>query len=548
MPIWLSPPVTTQEMADLVQSIKHKRKLRVDYSMLLTPTGTGLYQAGEVVTGHDYTEKVDIWSAGMTVLYMICGADVARPQGRIRNHVRTHTKSVKTLSPECMDLLEEMLQPNPVARASALQCYTHRWFTCDIARSKRRGRLQTCRTSTLRDEQKNMSRGRGSRSKRVSAESRGVGERSQSAPPCPTARLQLMWFETLAMRQTYVVKMKREKATHQELIVSLSQNIIAYPADGDGKPIVVEPLPSGSEVAAPSSAAKNWRTPPSSSDLLALEDEKPKEAKRSACTCCRRRSAKVAIQDRDPPDVVLDVSEDGFPLDVVPGLNVVPAQREVNKDPSNLSRSGSSDVAKRNSDRESSDLAKRNSDRESTSRRSDRGNDDKASKVSDNESSKTKNSKNSRNTQMTGDSKKYIQTCSWMFRDETDSFAIRLPEGATEAPFTLNLSDIAVREGPFAGLTQDPAAVENGSSGHGRAERGPSESGSRAKRPSAFCALSEASLSHVAGSETNLTSGSRTALSQAATNLIKNGNLRELFNMIWSARGFRRKFSRECPF
>ena len=34
--------------ADLVQSITHKRKLRVDYSLLLTPTGTGLYQAGEV--------------------------------------------------------------------------------------------------------------------------------------------------------------------------------------------------------------------------------------------------------------------------------------------------------------------------------------------------------------------------------------------------------------------------------------------------------------------------------------------------------------------
>ena len=40
-----------------MQSITDKRKLNVDYSLLLTPTGTGLYQAGEVVTGHDYTEK-----------------------------------------------------------------------------------------------------------------------------------------------------------------------------------------------------------------------------------------------------------------------------------------------------------------------------------------------------------------------------------------------------------------------------------------------------------------------------------------------------------
>merc|ERR1719235_208945 len=114
------------------------------------------------------------------MLYMICGADVARPQGRIRSHIRTHGKVIRSLTPECTDLLEEMLQPDPVARASALQCYTHRWFTCDIPRSRRRGKLQTYRATSARES-------RGKRSHKN--ESKVRDGRSQSAPPCPTARL-----------------------------------------------------------------------------------------------------------------------------------------------------------------------------------------------------------------------------------------------------------------------------------------------------------------------------------------------------------------------
>jgi serine/threonine protein kinase len=503
MPIWLSPPVTTQEMADLVQSMTHKRKLRVDYSMLLTPTGTGLYQAGEVVTGHDYTEKVDIWSTGMTMLYMICGADVARPQGRIMTHMSR--KLLKSLTPECTDLLDEMLKPNPVARASALQCYTHRWFTCDIVRSKRRGRLQR-----LCDEKRSSS---GSRSRRNTSNQM---ERSQSAPPCPTARLQLMWFESLAMRQTYVVKMKRGKATHQELIVSLSQNIIAYPGgasmeDENGQEITdltdeLRPL----QPAEVPPAKPQWRPFSGSSEkLLAIKDDEPKAQENSTCTCCRRRSAKIATQSlTDVPDVVIDVAEGKSKSDPI-----VPAPAEH----SALQRKGSRELPRLHADRKSS------------------LNDDKISRVSDAESGKTKNSKNSRvsrNTQRSGDSKKYIQTCSWMFRDETDSFAIRLPDGATAAPVTLNLSDIAGgKTGPFA--DQEEAAELDARNG-GKSFGSNRDVGNR----------SEASVSIAGGSGTT---GSRTALSQAATNLIK-GNLKDLFNMIWSARGFRRKYSRECPF
>jgi serine/threonine protein kinase len=533
MPIWLSPPVTTQEMADLVQSMTHKRKLRVDYSMLLTPTGTGLYQAGEVVTGHDYTEKVDIWSAGMTVLYMICGADVARPQGRIRSHIRTYGKLMRTLSPDCMDFLDEMLQPNPVARASALQCYTHRWFTCDIPRSKRRGRLANYRGSAVSgampSETLDKSTASAGRSRRSSSNLHA--ERSQSAPPCPTARLQLMWFESLALRQTYVVKMKRGKATHQELIVSLSQNIVAYPGTGGssvgalddekGREIenALQPLLPG-EVATTAAPTKGttWRAPiASDSRELLAEKELPTEQPSSTCSCCRRRSARVSIESSPLADVVIDVAANGKGIEIVP----TPKEHQPGSGPS-----------------ERSEPPRFVTDRKSSFQM----NDDKISRISDAESGKTKNSRASRNTHLTADSKlKHIQTCSWMFRDETDGFAIRLPDGVnSEAPITLNLSDMAsAKGGPFAGDDQNEAVVP--------VSMNVISSKLNPGYPSRDLGTgrSEASVSLAGGSGTT---GSRTALSQAATTLISSRNLKDLFNMIWSARGFRRKYSRECPF
>jgi hypothetical protein len=156
-------------------------------------------------------------------------------------------------------------------------------------------------------------------------------------------------------------------------------------------------------------------------------------------------------------------------------------------------------------------------------------NEDKMSRVSE-RSRASRNSKTSKTSRMTADSKKYIQTCSWMFRDDDAAFAIRL-EGANSAktPITLNLSEFA--EGrPVGGPLQETADDDKAES-------------TRSRGPVAV--PSEASMSIVAGSETT---GSRTAASTVITNLMTNQGLKDLFNMIWSARGLRKKYSRECPF
>jgi serine/threonine protein kinase len=538
MPIWLSPPVTTQEMADLVQSITDKRKLNVDYSLLLTPTGTGLYQAGEVVTGHDYTEKVDIWSAGMTALYMIRGPDVTRPQGRIRSYIRICGKSMSNLSPECVDILDQMLQPNPVARASALQCYCHKWFSVDISRSKRKGRLQNYRVSpsTVAPPAAEPDKKSRSRSRKKSVASKGL--RSHSAPPCPTARLQLMRFEALAMHQTYVVKMDKGKGSHQELMASLSQSIIAYGPQGpESEPRNSKEMandlarsPSGgsnSKEGNPHNTA-NWRAKQKQGQLEIVSEDKKPPPKQHSWRCCRRRSAKVAIQSPTAADVVIDVAEEekmSEALDKV-SIQVSGVVPSANGEKSELERSASTELPRIMVDRKMS-FQKNLFD-------------DKTSRVSG-DSRRSKNSRASRNTQLTGDSKKYIQTCSWMFRDETDGFAIRLPEGTghgffEKAQLTLNMSDIA------AGMTDNPNEAP---SEHDEVASSRSRGNGPGIQVRHIEARSETSVSLVAGSETT---GSRTAASTAATNLMTNQGLKELFRMIWSARGFRRKYSRECHF
>jgi hypothetical protein len=345
-----------------------------------------------------------------------------------------------------------------------------------------------------------------------------------------------MRFEALAMHQTYVVQMDQGKGSHQELIASLSQNIVAYNPNVDGGShsgpieIAIESNDASRE-AESHSPHTNWRPNAMKASIDAVEEEKPPEppAPRPVAawspSCCRRRSAKVAIQSPLPTkaDVVIDVAPKGDLF----GDAIVPAPAE-RSEPSLVSASKSG-----------RDLPRINIDpRLSGGRLSD----DKTSRVSeDRESRRSKNSKTSKTTQRTSDSKKYIETYSWMFRDETDGFAIRLPEGVIDKTLTINLSEIAegmsgTRTGPFAD-GEMPGSGQGGSGGSRVNIPGPLQQ-------SRIDGQSEASMSRL-GSETTC---SRTAPSTAATHLMTNQGLKDLFRMIWSARGFRRKYSRECHF
>lgn len=99
---------------------------------LTTACGSPNYAAPEVISGQAYGgEEVDIWSCGVILYAMVCGSlpfdDDMLPilfqkikEGRyfLPNFV----------SREVRDLINKMLQPNPVKRIKLKEIKEHRWY------------------------------------------------------------------------------------------------------------------------------------------------------------------------------------------------------------------------------------------------------------------------------------------------------------------------------------------------------------------------------------------------------------------------------------
>jgi len=46
---------------------------KFNFGRLLTVTGTPEYNAPEIINGEEYSEKVDVWSAGLCLYQMVAG-------------------------------------------------------------------------------------------------------------------------------------------------------------------------------------------------------------------------------------------------------------------------------------------------------------------------------------------------------------------------------------------------------------------------------------------------------------------------------------------
>ncbi|KAL0921128.1 hypothetical protein M5K25_008168 [Dendrobium thyrsiflorum] len=91
--------------------------------------GTPAYAAPEVLAGQNYDEKVDVWSAGV-VLYLMLGWTLPFNGNSVEDIVAAVKKGdpicfpkefFPRLSPEAKDLIEQMLERDPVMRLSAEQ-------------------------------------------------------------------------------------------------------------------------------------------------------------------------------------------------------------------------------------------------------------------------------------------------------------------------------------------------------------------------------------------------------------------------------------------
>ncbi|KAL8539001.1 hypothetical protein ACS0TY_000850 [Phlomoides rotata] len=97
--------------------------------------GTPYYVAPEVLSGRQYNEKIDVWSAGVILYVMLAGflpfyGDGAAEtfEAVLRGNLRFPTKIFRSVSPEAKDLLKKMICRDISRRLSAEQVLRHPWM------------------------------------------------------------------------------------------------------------------------------------------------------------------------------------------------------------------------------------------------------------------------------------------------------------------------------------------------------------------------------------------------------------------------------------
>ena len=96
--------------------------------------GTSYYIAPEVLK-ESYDEKCDVWSSGVIMYILLCGYPPfnGNSNEEIYNSIQNsqpyfHGEDWKDITPEAIDLLQNMLNKKASKRFSAQQCINHKWF------------------------------------------------------------------------------------------------------------------------------------------------------------------------------------------------------------------------------------------------------------------------------------------------------------------------------------------------------------------------------------------------------------------------------------
>ena len=102
--------------------------------MLKEQIGTSFYIAPEVLK-NSYNEKCDLWSCGVILYILLCGAPpfYGTCEDEIFHKIVTGNYSFKhsiwkKISPEAKDLITKLLDLNPTIRLSAKEALEHKWF------------------------------------------------------------------------------------------------------------------------------------------------------------------------------------------------------------------------------------------------------------------------------------------------------------------------------------------------------------------------------------------------------------------------------------
>lgn len=100
--------------------------------MRTTFCGTPLYVCPQILKGHEYDEKIDIWSIGIMMYEMLVGENPFRitKEEELVKIVKDEIKipSYLQLSPQTSDFLNLCLQKDPQRRASIKELVNHPFF------------------------------------------------------------------------------------------------------------------------------------------------------------------------------------------------------------------------------------------------------------------------------------------------------------------------------------------------------------------------------------------------------------------------------------
>ncbi|XP_047324341.1 phosphoenolpyruvate carboxylase kinase 1-like [Impatiens glandulifera] len=96
--------------------------------------GTPYYVAPEILSGRDYNEKVDVWSAGVILYIMLAGvppfygdSPTDTFEAVLRGNLRFPPRIFRSVSPEAKDLLKKMICKDVSRRLSSEQVLRHPW-------------------------------------------------------------------------------------------------------------------------------------------------------------------------------------------------------------------------------------------------------------------------------------------------------------------------------------------------------------------------------------------------------------------------------------
>lgn len=113
--------------------------------------GTPYYIAPEILSKSHYTEKCDLWSAGVIMYIILCGYppfngnnDNAVLEKVMKGVFEFPIEDWNIVSPEAKDLIEKMLTKDEFRRISAEAALQHPWFRrfLNTRRSSRRVTLE----------------------------------------------------------------------------------------------------------------------------------------------------------------------------------------------------------------------------------------------------------------------------------------------------------------------------------------------------------------------------------------------------------------------